>query len=199
MTLQAKGTNPYLKTTAPPGRTSLSRYRKPAVQYTRKTRNHARRRKPSQTDVKQVNPETFLKSLSSINLVNVINTFYKVRMTVKDLRVSLEKLDNTMDSAYQLFGMVQNTLAHQRGHQHRNSSNLLPFPNQDQASRDKKESESSRDNHEETSPFAGLLDQVDIGQLMALVQSPMVQEIIKQFMQGRENPTKQTRNKTKEG
>ncbi|WP_169835584.1 hypothetical protein [Novibacillus thermophilus] len=111
--------------------------------------------------------------------MSILNSFYTIRMTVKDLRVSLEKLDSAMDSAYQMVEIAQSLFNNQSSGKGRPPLRLLPPDNRAPKRRDKKSERRQSDDQ-----LSGLLDNVDVGQLMTLMQSPFVQNILKQIFQG---------------
>lgn len=151
----------------------------PYSQYKTKTRSHQRKHSARRPSTAQATPESILRSLSSINIMSILNSFYTIRMTVKDLRVSLEKLDSAMDSAYQMVEIAQSLFNNQPSSKGRPPLRLLPPDNRVPKGRDKKSERQQSDNQ-----LSGLLDNVDVGQLMTLMQSPFVQNILKQIFQG---------------
>lgn len=139
------------------------------------------RRAPTNIHVRRDNPQP----LSSINLVSILNSFYTIRSTVKDLRVSLEKLDRAMDSAYQMFEIAQSLMKNGQPNamnEHRPPLQLLPPPKSrtSQPERMSGRPKQKTDDH----PLAGLFENIDIGQIIGLMQSPLVQGLLKQFMSG---------------
>lgn len=175
----------------------------------RKTRNTPRSKNRRHSKYRNIparaNADTssLLKSLSSINLVTILNSFYTIRSTVKDLRVSLEKLDSALDSAYQMFEIAQGVLKNGHPHKRRPPLQLLP-PANNRTSPGKKLSgnvhpPSQKKSNDGESPLDGLLDNVDFGQIMALMQSPMVQGLLKQLFQGEQAGSGENGKQTKEG
>ena len=52
--------------------------------------------------------------LSSLNLANILGHFLTVRSVIKDLSTSLERLENILDSLYQMFEIAQTLMAQKR-------------------------------------------------------------------------------------
>lgn len=155
----------------------------------------AQKSKPqkSNAQTKATARDVSANALSSINLVSVLDTFYTIRSTVKDLRVSLEKLDNTMDSAYQMFEIAQSFLNGQATSRRRSRLQLLPPPNRGtfQQRPPLGGEESTRDAPNGGS-LADAFKQIDMEQIMGILQSPLVQNMINQFLQNSESSSKNT-------
>lgn len=150
--------------------------------------NTRRNNRHSQSNV-QTQPTSLIPSLNSINLVSILNTFYTIRSTVKDLRVTLEKLDRAMDSAYQMFEIAQGFIGNDRSRSGgRSPLRLLPSPNRmsnpPNRTNDMPQSAPDNNNQEDNNPLAGLLQNIDIEQIFAMMQSPIVQNLLKQLAQG---------------
>lgn len=196
---------PYRKKTAPhrtrsqvknlPKRTSH-------IKHSRSVANTRRKNRNSRSKV-QSQPDSLIPSLNSLNLVRILNSFYTIRSTVKDLRVTLEKLDRAMDSAYQMFEIAQGFIGTERSRSGRRTPlRLLPSPNRtsNQPSERNGMPQTSPDNDEQAdnNPLAGLLQNIDIEQIFTIMQSPIVQSILKQLAQG-ESSEAATNQRAKEG
>lgn len=165
-----KSTSPMKSAT----RSGYRRSRRSGTKYRRAPTNVNVRRKSSQP-------------LSTINLVSILNSFYTIRSTVKDLRVSLEKLDSAMDSAYQMFEMAQGFMKNEQSNvtpEHRPPLQLLPAPKSRTAQPRRTSEPAKKKTDDANAPLAGLFDNIDIGQIIGLMQSPLVQGLLKQFMSG---------------
>lgn len=189
--------NAYVKKPVPSG--PYHKYSaRPGPKYNRKRRTRGSAVKTN------ANPDSIFKSLSSINLVSILNSFYTIRSTVKDLKVSLEKLDSAMDSAYQMFEIAQGVLKQQQSRKRRPPLQLLPPVPNNRMSRQRRPpggfnqpSQEKPDDAE--APLAGLFENVDIGQIMAMMQSPLVQGLLKQFLQGDSAGVDESNRQAKEG
>lgn len=126
------------------------------------------------------------KSLGALNLVGVLNSFYTIRSTVKDIRTSLERLDDAMDSAYQMFEIARGFVKSGAAERSRPQLQLVP-PSNSKRGRSRPPTSSKRspgsNQVNDAAPFAGIFDQVDIGQLMSMLQSPFIQGFVKQMFQ----------------
>ena len=170
---------------------------------TSRTRNRRNPKYRNQPIKASTDTSSILKSLSSINLVSILNSFYTIRTTVKDLRVSLEKLDSALDSAYQMFEIAQGVFKSQQSDKRRPPLQLLP-PAKNRTSQQKKLAgtdlpSSQKKSSNPESPFEGLLDNIDFEQVMAMMQSPVVQGLLKQLFQGEGTGTGDHRKQAKEG
>lgn len=138
--------------------------------------------------IKSPNAESLLKSLGTINFAKIVDSFTALQSTVRDLRASLERLDRLMNSAYQLLGMF-NGLARNNSFSNRQLPiGLLPPPGDEsweQHSPTDTNNPSDNETNNSNPPLSGLLEQIDVGQLMSMLQSPIVQQFIKQFLGGK--------------
>lgn len=154
-----------------------------------KPRNYSSHYRP-QKEIRTSNrQDSLLQSLSSIDLVSILNSFYTVRSTVKDLRVSLEKLDSVLDSAYQMFEIAQGFINRESSRPRRPPLRLLPSPgNRSSQAYRRRESpgqtERPSEDVQSDNPLAGIFENIDMEQIISLMQSPLVQGLLKQFSEG---------------
>lgn len=203
---QANYQKPYIKRPQVPHHYTKIRSKpapKTTSNYSPKRRYNSGRTRRKPTVVSKKQPDSILKSLSSVNLVSILNSFYTIRSTVKDLRVSFEKLDSAMDSAYQMFEIAQGVMRRQPSTNRRTPLRLLPpppgrtsRPNRTSGDLDKR---AKSDSGAEDNPLAGIFENVDIGQIMSLLQSPLVQGLLKQFAQGSSDAATSGKRRIKEG
>src|SRR5690606_40723671 len=64
--------------------------------------------------------------LSSLNLANILSHFLTVRSMIKELSTSLERLENILDSLYQMFEIAQTLMVQRRRTPGRPFLRLLP-------------------------------------------------------------------------
>lgn len=156
-------------------------------------RRREQTRKPRQPSTKPVQD----KPLSSLNLASIISGFANVRSTLQDLSQSIQRIERIMDSAYQMFAVTQHYMANRsglrrspflfgqpRGFRERPPS--LPFPG------------GNRDAPAPPSPL-GLLGNLDLRQLWNLLQSPMLQSILRSFAKVSELPEPKDERHQKQG
>ena len=81
----------------------MSKPIQPAIPRKRKRRNKAK--SPYKTPTVNTGP------LSSLNLANILGHFLTIRSVIKDLSTSLKRLENILDSLYQMFEIAQTLMA----------------------------------------------------------------------------------------
>lgn len=119
-------------------------------------------------------PATNPNPLSSLNMANILSHFLTVRSAIKELSTSLQRLENILDSVYQMFEIAQTFMAQQQRAPGRPPLRLIP----------PRTPKNSPLEQEGVSPSGDSpLGNIDIGQIMALLQSPLVQNLLSQWMQ----------------
>jgi hypothetical protein len=135
--------------------------------------------KPNTTLVKPLEetmPPLVFPQLSSASIARILSGFMKFRSTVKDLSQSIQRVENVMDHAYQMFEIATKMMAHakQRGGfpalpgEKRPPSTLdqdipvinLPFDN-----------DPPNGSPGQQTPF-------QLGNILSLLQSPLIQRFI---------------------
>ncbi|MDR6224514.1 hypothetical protein [Desmospora profundinema] len=141
-------------------------------------------------------PRPSSPELSKINLSTLVNGFFTFRTTVKDLSQTLHRLENIMDNAYQMFEMASQW-AGSRGRPRRRPPLRLIQPRRGPGEEiphlDLPMEEGPMGRHpDSTNPLFKLMENVDMGQLFKLMQSPVVQQLLRGMMQAR-TPEAKTR------
>ena len=118
--------------------------------------------------------------LSSLNLANILSHFLTVRSMIKELSTSLERWENILDSLYQMCEIAQTLMVQRRRTPERPFLRLLPPRNKQSPSGwQQGESPSGGDSPDSPASFPG---NIDFNQIMALLQSPLVQNLLSQWM-----------------
>jgi len=113
-------------------------------------------------------------------LANILSHFLTVRSAIKELSTSLQRMENILDSLYQMFQIAQTFMIQKQRIPGRPPLRLIPPRTEKKPPIEEWEGESSGA-PSNPSPFPG---NIDIGQIMALLQSPLVQNLLSQWMQG---------------
>lgn len=152
----------------------MSKPIQPAIPRKRKRRNKAK--SPYKTPTVNTGP------LSSLNLANILGHFLTIRSVIKDLSTSLKRLENILDSLYQMFEIAQTLMAQKQRTPGRPPLRLIPPRNTKKSFSGLREDESHSGDSSSNAPipFPG---NIDINQIMALLQSPLVQNLLSQWMQ----------------
>ena len=137
-----------------------------------------KRKMAAKASVPTVNPSP----LSSLDLAKIMNHFLTVRSVVKELSVSLKRLENIMDSLFQMFEIAQTFMVGKQRAPERPPLRLIPPrpSNKPLLNLREEESRSVDSPSNSPAPFPG---NIDIGQILALLQSPLVQNLLSQWMQ----------------
>lgn len=156
-------------------------------------RRRAQTRKPRQSPTKPVQAEP----LSSLNLASIISGFANVRSTIQDLSQSIQRIERIMDSAFRMFELAQTYMGNRNGPRRplfpfgppggfRNRPPSLPF---------------SDDNRDNPGPFSppGLSGNLDLSQLWNLLQSPILQSLLRSFAKVSELPGPEDERQQKQG
>ena len=117
--------------------------------------------------------------LSSLNLANILSHFLTVRSMIKELSTSLKRLENILDSLYQMFEIAQTLMVQRRRTPERPLLRLLPPRTQQSPSGWQQGEFPSGDSPDSPASFPG---NIDFNQIMALLQSPLVQNLLSQWM-----------------
>ncbi|GAA5345696.1 hypothetical protein CLV97_11775 [Planifilum fimeticola] len=151
----------------------MSKPIQPAISRKRK------RRKVTKSPYKA--PASNSNPLSSLNLANILSHFLTVRSVIKDLSTSLKRLENILDSLYQMFEIAQTFMAQKQREPGRPLLRLVPPRTQKKSPFGWGEDDSPSGDSPSNSPvpFPG---NIDINQIMALLQSPLVQNLLSQWM-----------------
>lgn len=159
--------------------------------------------------------------LSSLNLAKILSGFMTFRSTVRDLSTSIQKVESMMDSAYRMFEVASQFMpqSRQTGRQGNqpfsarppfSNPNELGRPNEDEIPvirlpMEERQGEPpfpfprSNPNFNRRGrpggggfPFATLLQNMDLNQIMGIIQSPFFQKMIANLLQPKQ--TAQTSN-----
>lgn len=152
-------------------------------------RSHPRRARKRRKPVPQKNstPQNNQTDLNSINLTKIINGFYTLRSTLKDLSQSLHRMERIMDNAYQMFEMANQFMGQRRSPSRFRPPLRLVKPNRHE------EEEIPRlnlpppnpDPEGNTQSSPNPLQQFDFSQLIKILQSPLFKQILSQLMQAK--------------
>lgn len=136
-------------------------------------------------------PRQSKKNSSKLDLTTLINGFFTFRTTVKDLSLSLQRLENIMDNAFKVFDIANNWVGQQRSPWRRPPLRLVrprQEPDEDIPRLDlPPDGPPGMGGGQQSggNPLGKLMENVDMGQLFRLMQSPVVQNILKGMMQAR--------------
>lgn len=137
--------------------------------------------------------------LSSINLAKLLSGFMTFRSTIKDLSHSIQRMENLMDSTYQMFEIASRMLSGSSPQERRNLLTLLPTPKGKQPEEDEEipvihlPFEEKRDSGSAGMPLGPLLQNIDFSQLLAIMQSPLFQNLISNLFRTNKSATVSTR------
>jgi hypothetical protein len=138
-----------------------------------------KRRKPAKSPHRTPTNST---PLSSLNLANILSHFLTIRSAIKELSTSLKRLENILDSLYKMFEIAQTFLAQQQRSPGRPLLRLVPPRPQKKSPFGWREDE-SQSGDSPSNPPAPFPGNIDINQIMALLQSPLVQNLLSQWIQ----------------
>lgn len=159
---------------------------------------HRRRRRRIPTRSTQAprliqHPEPIVTPLSSQNLAKVLSHFMTFRSTIQDVSKSLAKLESILNTTYQMFEIFQrvNTL------RKTNPSNPLlslftpkpPNPSSPSSPFLPLPPHPLNNNPTPKAP-SSLFEQLDIKQIFSLLQSPLLQGMLKMLFQQQTSPTR---------
>lgn len=149
--------------------------------------------------------QSFLSNLNSINLAKLLDGFFTFRHTLKNVSHSIQQMEKILDSTYQFFDVAKSFRGNRfsgpglpsflqppssdsstqlesqknRSSQGSDAKNLiddlevpklqLPSPN-------------NKSQENDFHPLAGLLQNIDISQVMKLLQNPMIQKLLSNLM-----------------
>jgi hypothetical protein len=123
-------------------------------------------------------------NMNTPNLANIISSFLTFRSTVKDLSTSLHRLENIMDNTYQMFELAHSFLDKKNSPRRRRSPLRLIKPSKEEEiprlNLPPLEKESGISNSQLSRFFEG----IDIAQVLKLLQTPFVQQILSRIIQG---------------
>lgn len=159
-------------------------------------------------------PGSLLSNLKTLDMAKILNGFFTFRTTLKTLSSSIQQMESIMDSTFHFFDLAQgffprNRLSQAfppRSHQersrgHSDDSRLiddievpdlqLPF-----ATNNRKSTRNNRTGFGNNSgggefPFANILQNLDIQQVMNMLQNPMIQRMLSQMLQAKPASTSQ--------
>jgi hypothetical protein len=170
---------------------------------------------PGKTKSSATTSPSLLSQLSSINIAKILNGFMTFRSTIKELNTSLQKMENMMDSAYQILAMTSRMMAPGRrgggrfpllppfgrnpgaptgrrgmlppfrrnpdpppGWQTNQSSPFPADPDENIPVIQPPFDENRRSQEAPGIPFAPLLQNMSIGQIMNIIRSPLFQKMM---------------------
>ncbi|PTX59892.1 hypothetical protein C8P63_11036 [Melghirimyces profundicolus] len=150
----------------------------------------SKRRQPRRTrrQTRSTPPPEKPLDLSSIDLSKMINGFYTLRSTLKDLSSSLQRIEKIMDNAYQMFEIANHFVGQGRAFPRRRFRPPLRLvkPNRHE------EEEIPRLNLPGPDEEAGqggslstLLQNIDIPQMLKFLQSPFFRQMMTEFTQAK--------------
>jgi len=120
---------------------------------------------------------------SSLNISKMLSHFVTFRSAIRDLSSSIQRMEKILDTTYQMFEIVQNVM-NQRHHPPIQS--LLPPDPESQHSFEAKEEfplmKLPKEENESAPPFSQLLRQIDPNIIIQILQSPIVQRFLSQFL-----------------
>jgi hypothetical protein len=156
-------------------------------------RRRAQTRKPRSSPTKPVQAEP----LNSLNLASIISGFANVRSTIQDLSQSIQRIERIMDSAYRMFELAQIFMANRHGPRRP----LFPFgPSRGFRNRPPSLplSDDNSDDPGSSSP-PGSSGNLDLSQLWNLLQSPLMQSVLRSFAKVSELPGPEDERQQKQG
>lgn len=167
------------------------------IKRTKKQLTPASKRKPKA-------PSTTLPAppLSSVNIAKILSGFLTFRSSVKELSQSIQKIENIMDSAVQMFEIASKVIR-------QNHSNMpLPLPPGEQtflplSSRKRSKDRSFEFSDEDipiidfpelderypAAPGSSIFSNINWQQILSLISSPFVQRLITQLFKPKSSPT----------
>ena len=124
-----------------------------------------------------------LPPMTSDNIAKVLSGFMTLRSTIQDLSKSIQKLESMMDSAYKIFELTNNMKSAQHGLPSQRTFPMLPPSDREHTPSFSEEEEIPvidwPDEKKTDSP--SLLQSINIGQIIELLQSPWIQKMIAQM------------------
>lgn len=134
------------------------------------------------------------KKLSTPSLSTIISGFFSMRNTIKDLSDSLQRMEKIMDNTYRMFELATSLWGQRpgtRGRLPRPPLRLIK-PNPGPHFSPEREDEIPRlnlppeDGKNDGNPsLARLLDNIDMSQILKVMQSPLVQQMLNSMMQAK--------------
>ncbi|PTM58669.1 hypothetical protein [Desmospora activa] len=150
---------------------------------------------------KQQLPRQSTNQSKKIDLSSVINGFFTFRTTVKDLSLSLQRLENIMDNAFRMFEMATGWMGQRRPGRRPPLRLIRPRQELDEdiPRLDLPLDDSPGMGRRQTggNPLAKMMENVDMTQLFKLMQSPIVQQLLKGMMQARTSDAQTRQHKPK--
>ncbi|WP_141201609.1 hypothetical protein [Paludifilum halophilum] len=114
-------------------------------------------------------------SLSTPTLSDVISGFFTLRSTVKELSLSLQRLENIMDNAYRMFDLANTVLSRKQPPRRRPPLRLVK-PNREEE--DIPRLNLPPEEGTEGAPLGKLFESLDLSQILKLIQSPAAQQLM---------------------
>lgn len=156
-------------------------------------------RKPVTSRKKEPTPQ----KLSTPSLSTIISGFFSMRSTIKDLSDSLQRMEKIMDNTYRMFELATSLWGQRSGNRGRFPRPPLRLirPNPGPHFSPEREEEIPQlnlppeDGKNDGNPsLARLFDNIDMSQILKVMQSPLVQQMLNSMIQG-----KPTNHKVKKG
>lgn len=136
-----------------------------------------------------------LSGLSSINIAKMLSHFMTFRSTIKDLSVSLQRMEKMLDSTYQMFEIAQTMM------DHKSNPKQFPAPVRKKQPRQDPDQEEipiinlPQDDSVPQSPFSQLFRHFDPQLFMQILKSPMAQRLFSQLLAQPKNASARIRKK----
>ena len=134
-----------------------------------------------------------LPNLSSINISKVLSNFMTFRTFLKNVNNNLSRLENFMDSSYQMFNIAQNIIAQNK--KKPGGPFAFLFKKQEEEEKNPKKKSLTEDDENNDLPILNLpeeqpkrfrpLRNIDLNEVFKLMQSPLFQKMVSRLIQKR--------------